>query len=191
MKHFDRLLCTLCALTLLLALTACTATAPAPDPAATPASTPAETPAPAVEPESISSPEPAAGTNLSYSADGLYITVTLPAGWSGRFDDSDGSFLAAQVWMEENPPATVRFWCAQQPVGLCGTGVTFGEIALDDGRTIATAQESIEGSTWFCWILDDGDRQFCLDGTLPPERFEAMQTGLAALLQSASAQPDD
>lgn len=187
MKHFGRLLCTLCALALLLALTACTAAAPAPGLTATPAPTLAETPAPTMEPEST----PDAGTELRYSADGLYITVTLPAGWSGRFDDSDGSFPCAQVWMEEDPPAAVRFWCAQQPVGLCGTGVTFGQIALDDGRTIATAQESIEGSTWFCWILDDGDRQFCLDGTLPPERFEAMQSGLAALLQSASAQPDD
>lgn len=189
MKHVERMLCTLCALALLLALTACTATAT--DLTATPAPTPAETPAPAVEPESISSPEPAAGTDLSYSADGLYITVTLLAGWSGRFDDSDGSFPCAQVWMEEDPPATVRFWCAQQPVGLCGTGVTFGQIALDDGRTIATAQETIGDSQWFCWIVGDGDRQFCLDGTLPPERFEAMQSGLAALLQSASAQPDD
>lgn len=140
-----------------------------------------------MEPEST----PAAGTDLRYSADDLYVLVTLPAGWSGRFDDSDGSFPAAQVWMEDASTEIVRFWCAQQPVGLCGTGVTFGEIALDDGRTIATAQETLGDSQWFCWIVGDGDRQFCVDGSLPPERFAAMQPGLTALLRSASAQPDD
>lgn len=183
--------CLLFALMLLVTLNACSADVPVAEPSATPAPTPAETPALTMEPEGISLPEPVAGTELSYSADGLYVSVTLPAGWSGRFDGSDGSFPCAQVWMENAPAETVRLWCAQQLVGLCGTGVTFGEIALEDGRTVTTAQESIEGSTWFCWILDDGDRQFCVDGSLPPERFEAMQSGLTALLQSASAQPDD
>ena len=184
MKHFA---CLLCALILLVTLTACTAAAPAPDSIATPASTPVETLTPTMEPEST----PAPGTELSYSADGLYVTAMLPAGWAGRFDDSDEGFPCARVWMEESPEEAVRFWCAQQPVGLCGTGVTFGQIALDDGRTIATAQQSIDGSQWFCWILDDGERQFCLDGSLSPECFAQMREGLAALLRSASAQSDD
>ncbi|MGN1250997.1 MAG: hypothetical protein ACI4XW_13060 [Candidatus Spyradocola sp.] len=183
MKHFARLLCML---TLLVTLSACSAV-PAPDPTATPAPTPAETPALTMKPESTLAP----GTELGYAADELYITVTLPAGWAGRFDDSDEGFPCARVWMEESPEEAVRFWCAQQPVGLCGTGVTFGQIALDDGRALTTAQEDIDGSRWFCWILDDGERQFCADGSLPPERFEEMREGLAALLQSASAQPDD
>ena len=188
MKHFA---CLLCALILLVTLTACTAAAPAPDPIATPAPVPQETPAPTAASENTSTPEPAPGTELSYSADGLYVTAMLPAGWAGRFDDSDDGFPCARVWMEESPEEAVRFWCAQQPVVLCGTGVTFGEIALDDGRTIATAQQSIDGSQWFCWILDDGERQFCVDGSLSPECFAAMQPGLTALLRSASAQSDD
>ena len=184
MKHFA---CLLCALILLVTLAACTAAAPAPDPITTLASTPVETLAPTMEPEST----PAPGTELSYSADGLYVTAMLPAGLTGRFDDSDEGFPCARVWMEESPEEAVRFWCAQQPVGLCGTGVTFGQIALDDGRTIATAQQSIDGSQWFCWILDDGERQFCVDGSLSQERFAQMREGLAALLRSASAQSDD
>ena len=188
MKHFARLLC---ALILLVTLTACTAAAPAPDPIVTPAPVPQETPAPTVASENTSTPEPAPGTELSYSADGLYVTAMLPEGWAGRFDDSDEGFPCARVWTEESPEEAVRFWCAQQPVGLCGTGVTFGQIALDDGRTIATAQQSIDGSQWFCWILDDGERQFCLDGSLSPECFAQMREGLAALLRSASAQSDD
>ena len=186
MKHFA---CLLCALILLVTLTACTAAAPAPDPIATPAPTPVETLAPTMEPEST--PAPGTELSLSYSAEGLYVSVTLPAGWTGRFDDSDEGFPCARVWTEESPEEAVRFWCAQQPVGLCGTGVTFGQIALDDGRTIATAQQSIDGSQWFCWILDNGERQFCVDGSLSPERFAQMREGLAALLRSASAQSDD
>ena len=187
MKHLDPLLGTLCVLTLLLALTACTAAAPAPDPTATPALTPVETLAPTMESESTPTP----GTELSYSADGLYVSVTLLAGWAGRFDGSDEGFPCAQVWMEEAPSETVRFWCAQQPVGLCGTGVTFGKITLEDGRTVTTAQETIDDSQWFCWMVEDGDVQFCVDGSLSAERFEAMRAGLAALLGRASAQPDD
>lgn len=191
MKHLDPLLGTLCVLTLLLALTACTAASPELEPTASPAPIPTETPVPSIEPEHSSLPESETGTELSYSADGLYVSVTLPAGWAGRFDGSDEGFPCAQVWMEEAPSETVRFWCAQQPVGLCGTGVTFGKITLEDGRTVTTAQETIDDSQWFCWMVEDGDVQFCVDGSLSAERFEAMRAGLAALLGRASAQPDD
>ena len=110
MKHFA---CLLCALILLVTLTACTVAAPAPDSIATPASTPVETLAPTMEPEST----PAPGTELSYSADGLYVTAMLPAGWAGRFDDSDEGFPCARVWTEESPEEAMRFWCAQLPAG--------------------------------------------------------------------------
>lgn len=188
MKHIDRMLCMLCALALLL-----TACAPeAPDPAASPASTLAERVAPTIAPlPDASAPEGGGGTVLDYSADGLYVTVTLPEGWAGCFDEGDGSFPCAKVWIEEAPEQTMRFWCARQPVGLCGTGVTFGELALEDGRTVMTAQERIEDSLWFCWILEAGELQFFLDGSLAPECFEVIQSDLAALLQSASAEPDD
>ena len=175
----------LCAL---LALAGCALA----EPAATESPAPEETFAAAARitpmpPEIPTDPGPSL---YSCTADGMELIFLPPEGWTVQDlpAEADAASAGAELWREEAPEERVTLWCTQEPVGICGTGVTFDQIVLADGRVIGTATEQIGEETWFFWHYTDPEQlHVYLQGSLAQASDEEKKPELLALMESVEA----
>ncbi len=182
----------------LLLLTACGATPPAAPVTETP-QTESDTPAPKTEavvnetsaPAEAAAPveEPAhaeapiVGETVTLDGQGSYLRLTLPAGWNAV----PGENSAAQQSLLLLAPSKDGF-CIElnwwESFGMCGTGVSFEELALPNGLTATLATEETQDEVWWTLILPPAPSNFTLRITAPRSVIDAHQAELDAILAS-------
>lgn len=185
-----RFLCILCALTLSLTLCACAAEKPENREAA-PETGKIQT---AESGEKTQPEKQMPGQTAAYSCGYANMTVTLPEGWDYKIVEAGPTLLSGtedgrfgiRFWPEKKPEMTVSLLYSTQQIGLCGTGVTFEDVQLENGRkaTKCTSGES-GGSFWFCLIYTDVPGNYMAEGSFSRADWAAYGTDVLEILTGA------
>ena len=132
------------------------------------------------------SPSPAVPSRaVTVTLDGVssYLRVTLPEGWTweqaaGAVDDT-----VYALYPEDDPEFKVELhlWNDGFP-GLCGTGMSFSEYTLADGRKASIAYEVSGEEIWWWLILPESPDAFSIQFGVPYALYEAHRAELEQML---------
>jgi hypothetical protein len=94
-----------------------------------------------------------------YSYQYTNMKLELPDDWEykileGSEEQSVNSF-GIQFWPKAQPSMTIRLLYHVNGIGLCGTGVTFEDVLLENGLTATKCTENIDKDRWFFLIYQD------------------------------------
>ena len=146
---------------------------------------------PLPEPEESAAPlrpadEPAAPGDRELTLDGSesYLRVTLPEGWTWEEAGGppDARTLALRPGDGEDFTVELHWWST--PFAMCGTGVSFSDYTLPDGRRATLAIEEQESQRFWTLILPESPDSFTIQIAASPAAFEAHEQELALLLDS-------
>ena len=138
-------------------------------------------------------PAPGAGT---VTLDGIssYLRVDLPEGWTWEQAGGTADGAACRLHPESDPDFTVELRWWQKGFAMCGTGVSFADYTLPDGRTATLATEEAGESLFWTLILPEAPDSFTVQYTGDKAAFEAHRAELELLLgsirQGVLAQPN-
>ena len=128
--------------------------------------------------------------------DGLdsYLRLTLPEGWTWAQAAGTVDGTVCGLWPEADPAFKVELHYWPDRFAMCGTGVSFTDYPLPDGRTGTLATEQIgEDLTWIL-ILPESPDSFTIQFVAPQALYEAHRAELELLLstlqQGVLAHPD-
>ena len=140
--------------------------------------------------------DPAALSDETVTLDGTdsYLRVTLPQGWTWEQAAGVQSGTVYGLWPEDDMDFRVelRFW--PERFGMCGTGVSFEEYPLPNGRKATLATEQIGEDLCWTLILPESPDSFTIQFVAPQALYESHRAELELLLgsiqQGVLAHPD-
>ncbi len=128
--------------------------------------------------------------------DGLssYLRVDLPKGWTWEQAGGTENGAACRLYPESDPDFTVELRWWQKGFGMCGTGVSFADYTLPDGRTATLATEGVGEELFWTLILPESPDSFTIQYAGDKAAFETHRAELELLLgsirQGVLAHPD-
>ena len=113
-----------------------------------------------------------------------YLRVDLPEGWTWAQAGGTADGVVYGLWPEGDPDFKVelRYW--PNKFAMCGTGVTFTDYTLPDGRKATLATEEIGDELNWILILPESPDAFTLQFCVKTELYEAHRAELELLLGS-------
>lgn len=140
--------------------------------------------APSDAPDEGAAPSPARSDSV-VTLDGVssYLRVTLPETWTFEMGEStaDSRVVILHPEDDESFAVELRWWSF---FGMCGTGVTFADYPLPDGRTATLATEPSGDSQFWTLILPESPDSFTIDIYAKVSAFAAHEEELELLLGS-------
>ena len=113
-----------------------------------------------------------------------YLRVTLPEGWTWEQAAGTVDGTVYGLWPEKDPAFKVELHYWPQRFGMCGTGVTFEEYPLPDGKTATLATEQIGEDLMWTLILPEAPDSFTIQFVAPQALYEAHLAELELLLST-------
>ena len=130
--------------------------------------------------------KPAAPEGAEVTLDGLssYLRVTLPEGWTWeeREATADGRVLVLRPETDADFPVELHWWAST--FAMCGTGVSFSDYLLPDGRSATLAVEDGSDCRFWTLILPEAPDSFTVQIVAEPAAFDAHAAELESLLLS-------
>lgn len=113
-----------------------------------------------------------------------YLRVTLPEGWTWEQAGGTQEGTVYALYPESDPAFKVELHCWPDRFAMCGTGVSFTDYPLPDGKTATLATEQIgEDLTWIL-ILPESPDSFTVQFVGPQALYEAHRAELELLLST-------
>ena len=187
MRRFSGMLC---ALTLALTLCACAVEKPETGKAA-PETGKIQT---AESGEKTQPEKQMPGQTAAYSCGYANMTVTLPEGWDYEIVEAGPELLSGTedgrfgitFRPEEKPEMVVSLQYSTQKIGLCGTGVTFEDVQLKNGRKATKCTSGESGRRfWFCLLYTDAPGNYMAEGSFSRADWAAYGETAMEILTSA------
>ena len=111
-----------------------------------------------------------------------YLRVDLPEGWTWAQAGGTADGVVYGLWPEDDPDFKLELHYWPNKFGMCGTGVTFTDYALPDGRKATLATEEIGDELSWILILPESPDAFTLQFCVKTELYEAHRAELELLL---------
>ncbi len=130
--------------------------------------------------------EPAALSDEILTLDGTdsYLRVTLPQGWTWAQAAGTREGTVYGLWPEDDPDFRVELHFWPERFAMCGTGVTFEDYLLSDGRKATLATEQIGEDLCWTLILPESPDSFTVQFVAPSALYESHRAQLELLLGS-------
>ena len=113
-----------------------------------------------------------------------YLRLTLPEGWTWAQAAGTVDGTVYGLWPEEDPAFKLELHYWPDRFAMCGTGVSFTDYPLPDGKTATLATEQIgEDLTWIL-ILPESPDSFTVQFVGPQALYEAHRAELELLLST-------
>ena len=113
-----------------------------------------------------------------------YLRVTLPEGWTWEQAGGTQEGTVYALYPESDPAFKVELHYWPQRFGMCGTGVTFEDFSLPDGKTATLATEQIGEELMWTLILPESPDSFTVQFVGPQALYEAHRAELELLLST-------
>lgn len=158
----------------------------APSPSQTPDAA-GETPLPeADDPSPVPEADPPALSDEAVTLDGIssYLRVTLPEGWTWEQAGGTPKGAVYALYPEADPAFKVELQYWPERFGMCGTGVSFEEYPLPDGKRATLATEQIGEELMWTLILPESPDSFTIQFSASQALYEAHRAELELLLSS-------
>lgn len=128
---------------------------------------------------------PALGTEI-VTLDGIssYLRVTLPEGWTWEQAAGTQEGTVYGLYPEKDPAFKVELHYWPQRFGMCGTGVSFEDFSLPDGKTATLATEQIGEELMWTLILPESPDSFTIQFVAPNTLYESHRAELELLLST-------
>ena len=123
-----------------------------------------------------------------------YLRLTLPEGWTWAQAAGTVDGTVYGLWPEEDPAFKLELHYWPDRFAMCGTGVSFTDYPLPDGKTATLATEQIGKDLTWILILPDSPDSFTIQFVGPQALYEAhwaeLELLLSTLQQGVKAQLD-
>jgi len=123
-----------------------------------------------------------------------YLRVTLPEGWTWEQAGGTQEGTVYGLYPKADPAFKVELHYWPERFGMCGTGVTFADYPLPDGRSATLATEQIGEELMWTLILPESPDSFTVQFVAAKALYESHQAELELLLstlqQGILAHPD-
>lgn len=135
------------------------------------------------------------GQSVVYESENWHLSLQLPDNWDYQIqseealEKEDGRYTCAIHFWPKGYPEEIFVLGYQTEFGMCGTGVTIEDIALDNGITGYRYIEEIENTLWLTitltppeWDVQGGT--FLVDGSPSVEDWKILQPEFEKILQT-------
>ena len=135
------------------------------------------------------------GQSVVYESENWHLSLQLPDNWDYQIqseealEKEDGRYTCAIHFWPKDYPEEIFVLGYQTEFGMCGTGVTIEDIALDNGITGYRYIEEIENTLWLTitltppeWDVQGGT--FLVDGSPSVEDWKILQPEFEKILQT-------
>ena len=128
---------------------------------------------------------PALGTEI-VTLDGIssYLRLTLPEGWTWEQAAGTQEGTVYGLYPEKDPAFKVELHYWPQRFGMCGTGVSFEDFSLPDGKTATLATEQMGEELMWTLILPESPDSFTIQFVAPNTLYESHRAELELLLST-------
>lgn len=128
---------------------------------------------------------PALGTEI-VTLDGIssYLRLTLPEGWIWEQAAGTQEGTVYGLYPEKAPAFKVELHYWPQRFGMCGTGVSFEDFSLPDGKTATLATEQMGEELMWTLILPESPDSFTIQFVAPNTLYESHRAELELLLST-------
>ena len=128
---------------------------------------------------------PALGTEI-VTLDGIssYLRLTLPEGWIWEQAAGTQEGTVYGLYPEKDPAFKVELHYWPQRFGMCGTGVSFEDFSLPDGKTATLATEQMGEELMWTLILPESPDSFTIQFVAPNTLYESHRAELELLLST-------
>ena len=113
-----------------------------------------------------------------------YLRLTLPEGWTWEQAGGTPEGTVYGLYPKKDPAFKVELHYWPQRFGMCGTGVTFEDFSLPDGKTATLATEQIGEELMWTLILPESPDSFTVQFVASNALYEAHRAELELLLSS-------
>ena len=113
-----------------------------------------------------------------------YLRLTLPEGWTWEQAGGTPEGTVYGLYPKKDPAFKVELHYWPQRFGMCGTGVTFEDFSLPDGKTATLATEQIGEELMWTLILPESPDSFTVQFVGPQALYEAHRAELELLLST-------
>ena len=113
-----------------------------------------------------------------------YLRVTLPEGWTWAQAAGTVDGTVYGLWPETDPAFKLELHCWPDRFAMCGTGVSFTDYPLPDGKTATLATEQIGKDLTWILILPESPDSFTIQFVGPQALYEAHRAELELLLST-------
>ena len=128
---------------------------------------------------------PTLGTEI-VTLDGIssYLRLTLPEGWTWEQAAGTQEGTVYGLYPEKEPAFKVELHYWPDRFAMCGTGVSFTDYPLPDGKTATLATEQIGKDLTWILILPESPDSFTIQFVGPQALYEAHRAELELLLST-------
>ena len=123
-----------------------------------------------------------------------YLRLTLPEGWTWAQAAGTVDGTVYGLWPEEDPAFKLELHYWPDRFAMCGTGVSFTDYPLPDGKTATLATEQIGEELMWTLILPEAPDSFTIQFVAPTALYEShlaeLELLLSTLQQGVKAQLD-
>ena len=113
-----------------------------------------------------------------------YLRLTLPEGWTWAQAAGTVDGTVYGLWPEEDPAFKLELHYWPDRFAMCGTGVSFTDYPLPDGKTATLATEQIGKDLTWILILPESPDSFTVQFVGPQALYEAHRAELELLLST-------
>ena len=113
-----------------------------------------------------------------------YLRLTLPEGWTWEQAGGTPEGTVYGLYPKKDPAFKVELHYWPQRFGMCGTGVTFEDFSLPDGKTATLATEQIGEELMWTLILPESPDSFTIQFVASNALYEAHRAELELLLST-------
>ena len=128
---------------------------------------------------------PTLGTEI-VTLDGIssYLRLTLPEGWTWEQAAGTQEGTVYGLYPEKEPAFKVELHYWPQRFGMCGTGVSFEDFSLPDGKTATLATEQMGEELMWTLILPESPDSFTIQFVASNALYESHRAELELLLST-------
>ena len=113
-----------------------------------------------------------------------YLRLTLPEGWTWAQAGGTADGTVYGLWPEKDPAFKVELHYWPTKFAMCGTGVTFEDFPLPDGKSATLATEQIGEELMWTLILPESPDSFTIQFVAPKALSESHRAELELLLST-------
>lgn len=132
---------------------------------------------------------------VEYSYHYANMKLDLPEDWeydimAGTGDndasavDEPTNYFGIQFWPKAQPAMTISLCYRIDGIGLCGTGVTFEDIAFSNGLTATKCTEGISDDFWFLLIYHDVPGTYTIECAASKNLWSKYESNVLSILES-------
>ncbi len=130
-----------------------------------------------------------------YSYQYANMALKIPEGWEYSIVDSDNrdheNTFGIIFWPEDEPSMRIQLLYYANGIGLCGTGVTFEDITLENGLNATKCTEEIGGDIyWLFLIYKDVPGYYAAGCNVPKAMWDEYGDMIMSILGSAELGKD-